>query len=76
MLVFVFEKGERVEKNACRWAYTRVVQTCTSDYRSSGVCLDYLWEDTQEPDGFSCLWEEGWELLFTVYLLYLLNFIP
>ena len=35
-----------------------------------------LWDDPQEPDGFGCLWDEGWGLLFTVYVLYLLNFVP
>lgn len=28
------------------------------------------------PGGLGCLWEMGWELLFTVYLLYLLHFVP
>ena len=43
---------------------------------SACVCPGYLWEDTQELGGCGCLWEEGWDLLFTVYLLYLLNFVP
>lgn len=49
--------------------------TCVSD---TSVCtrLGYLWENTQQASSLGCLWEEGWELLFAVYLLYLSNFVP
>lgn len=38
--------------------------------------VENLGGDPQEPDGFGCLWDEGWGLLFTVYVLYVLNFVP
>ena len=42
---------------------------------SARICLDYLGGYTA-PGCLGCLWEMGWELLFTVYLLYLLHFVP